>query len=98
MNATLFDQLPAQSHSVTSVAAAASMKPHAGRLRDVVLQAIAAAPATDEEIALRTGLAGNTVRPRRVELQRAGLVEECGKRKTASGRNAVVWKVTNGNR
>ena len=92
---TLFDDPPAQQHSETSVAAAESIRPDANRLRAVVLDAIRRAGAdgmTDEEGIAATGIVASTYRPRRVENVQAGKVIDSGKtRKTASGRNAVVW-------
>jgi site-specific DNA-methyltransferase (adenine-specific) len=47
---------------------------------------------TDEEIQTVTGYAANSQRPRRVELVEAGRVLDSGiRRKTRSGRKAVVW-------
>lgn len=86
---------PAQRHSPTSVAAADAVAGLAGRLRRELYEHLAAQGergATDEELSLALGMSGNTARPRRVELWRAGLVEDSGKvRKTRSGRNATVW-------
>lgn len=49
---------------------------------------------TDEEMQLALGLAGSTQRPRRVELVRMGKVVDSGlTRKTASGRQATIWKL-----
>ena len=48
--------------------------------------------ATDQEIEKFTGIKGDTLRPRRGELQRAGKITKAlFKRKTESGRNAAVW-------
>lgn len=49
--------------------------------------------ATDAEIENATGIRGNSARPRRIELARAGLIEgrDGITRKTGSGRAAVVW-------
>lgn len=48
---------------------------------------------TDGEIAGRTGMSGDTVRPRRGELARRGLIRQTGeKRKTRAGRDAEVWE------
>lgn len=48
--------------------------------------------ATDEELAERLGLAGNTARPRRRELAQRNLVSDSGARRTTrSGRKAIVW-------
>ncbi len=47
---------------------------------------------TDQELAVHTGLSGDSIRPRRGELQREGLVVDTGQRRlTASKRRAVVW-------
>ena len=89
---------PAQAHSDTSTAAAEEIAPKAVRLRGVVLAFIkGAGGATDEEISTGTGLPPNTSRPRRVELVDMGLVRDSGtRRKTASGRSAVVWTINQG--
>lgn len=49
--------------------------------------------ATDDEIEQATGIHGNSARPRRIELARAGQIETRDgiTRKTRSGRGAVVW-------
>ena len=50
---------------------------------------------TDMEIANRTGLTGDTVRPRRGELVKDGLVEDSSyKRSSNMGNPAVVWTLT----
>lgn len=47
---------------------------------------------TDQEIQRATGLDPSTERPRRIELVNAGLVYDSGrKRRTLSGRRAIVW-------
>jgi hypothetical protein len=48
---------------------------------------------TDEEMQTRLGMNPSTQRPRRGELADAGLIVRCGVRKTASNRNADVWRV-----
>jgi hypothetical protein len=87
--------LPFVAHSETSRAAAESMEPAAGTLRAHVLGYIretAEAGATDEQIQDGMELPANTERPRRRELQRAGLIRDSGQtRPTKSGRAAVVW-------
>ena len=35
----------------------------------------------------------NNVRPRLTELKEAGLIEACGKKKSASGRSVAIWRV-----
>jgi hypothetical protein len=50
--------------------------------------------ATLEEIELGLAMSGNTVRPRRVELEDRKLVEDSGNRRpTRSGKPAIVWRI-----
>ena len=82
--------------SETSNEAARSIEPHRGDLRERVFQAIAARAegATAQEMEALTGLAGNTIRPRLVELYEANRIRRSGeKRRTKSGRRAEVWIV-----
>lgn len=83
-------------HPATAQAAAA--RAPAGRAGRAVRSFIASRGsmgATDEEIieaVLPLGFAVNTIRPRRVELVRAGVVRNSGReRETRSGRDAIVW-------
>lgn len=88
---------PAQQHSVTSRAAADSMdRATLNRLQRLIYDFVADQPggATDEEIARACSLNPSTARPRRIELERRGLIVEAGTRKAASGRMATVWKST----
>lgn len=89
----LFVEAPHQRHSATSLAAAEATQPKLNELQQHVLATIRFnIGCTDEEIGTWTGLPGNTVRPRRRELQLAGLIRDSGRtRATASGRQAVVW-------
>jgi len=96
-NQTLFDAPPFQKHSVTSRQASESMKGKTKSLRAQVLDLLKTEALTDEQIAQRLNLSGSTARPRRIELQKAGLVKASGTTKTASGRNATVWTVTTAN-
>jgi hypothetical protein len=85
---------PYQRHSQTSRSAAESVSPALSDLHARVWAAVAFAGAeglTDQEISQTTGLAENTVRPRRVELVRTGHFVAAGKRATASGRSATAW-------
>ena len=86
---------PAIRDSETSVAAADRILPHLPRLERIVLDAIlSAGPAgmTDAEVEAATGLAGNTVRPRRVYLQAHHYVYRTKhERPTPSGRCARVY-------
>jgi hypothetical protein len=93
----LFMPPPAQRHSKTSRAAAASLTPAkltGDRLR--IYRYLRTRPdgATDEEIAAALAMGENTERPRRVELQRAGMIRLVGTRATTSGRKANVWQAT----
>lgn len=50
-------------------------------------------PATDEEMSLHLSIPGNTLRPRRIELVREGLIKETGSLKTTvAGRSATIWQ------
>ena len=79
----------------TSKDAAADIRAHTPKLRAKVLAFVAsrgAYGATAQEIEAGTGLAGNTVRPRLVELAENGCIERTGRtRPTTSGRQASVW-------
>lgn len=86
------------SHPETSKLAAESMRDSASTLRAKVFAFITGqgeAGATDEQIQLALDMNPSTERPRRVELVRAGSVRDSGdRRKTASGRAAIVWEVS----
>lgn len=92
--------LPFQRHSATSKEAAIAAEGSAGSLRRQVwsfLMERGASGATDEEIQTLEDIPANTERPRRRELEQAGLVRDSGRtRLTASGRKAVVWVVVEG--
>ena len=92
----LFTQrAPSVNVSVTSAAAADSLSGKTlNALQRRVYEFIAWRPSTDEEIATELEMNPSTVRPRRIELARRGLIVEDGTRKTASGRMATVWKAT----
>ncbi len=88
--------LPYVAHSEPSREAAADSLPRACRDRERVLEAIRAEGdlgLTDEELQTMLGLAGNTERPRRRELQQLGLIRDSGRRRSpAPGRiRATVW-------
>jgi len=93
----LFTQrAPSVNGSATSAAAADSLGPATlNALQRRVLELLAAWPQglTDEEMQHKLGMNPSTQRPRRIELARRGLVVTCGTRRTASGRNAGVWRV-----
>jgi hypothetical protein len=79
----------------TSAESAGRILPDAARLRRRVYDFIrsrGAEGATDEEIQVALSMTGNTERPRRWELRRAGLVRPSGlTRKTVFGGSATVW-------
>lgn len=88
------DSPPAQKHSQTSTEAAEKIRPRVGKLHRLVLDYLAQHPAgaTDEQLMDALDLGGNTLRPRRRELQLMGLVADSERTAlTRSGRNAVVW-------
>lgn len=84
---------PYQAHSITSLAAAAAIKPAALVLREQVFACIVIhGPVTDEAIAELLDMNPSTARPRRVELQRAGRIVADGTLATRSGRQARAWR------
>jgi len=80
-------------HSATSRQSAVEIKAPAVNLRALVYgEIINTGGATDQEIQQALNLDPSTQRPRRVELVHMGQVRDSGrKRKTVSGRMAVVW-------
>ncbi len=48
---------------------------------------------TDCDLEKSTGLKGSTLRPRRIELEKAGLIEESGIVKQSNGRSARTWRI-----
>ena len=81
-------------HPETAHEAAEGIKGVSGRQRRIVFDLIAASDVgmTDEEIQSASGLSPSSQRPRRVELVDGGHIEDSGlRRKTKSGRNAIVW-------
>lgn len=78
--------------SKTSREAALSVYHTAPSRRQLILDAIRReGPCTDLDLERITGLTGSSVRPRRVELQRDGLIAEAGFARTPSGRKSVLW-------
>ena len=87
---------PFQHHSTTSRDAAQSIAKHSGHDRQRVLNYLKQHPegATDEAMGEALGLSGNTLRPRRRELQLAGFVKDSGRYElTASKRKATLWVI-----
>lgn len=81
----------------TSLDAARAIRPHKDSQRARVLALIASAGAngmTAQEIAERSGMSGDSVRPRLVELRESGAVVATGEvRLTDSGRAARAWRL-----
>lgn len=91
------DPLPAARDRKTSTEAAHHARRTVSKRRAAVFEALERGPKTDEQICKATGLDGNTVRPRRQELLKAGQIEDSGRKAlTQSGREAIVWRVVVG--
>ena len=92
----LFEMPPAVAHRETSVAAAESMRGKTANLRAKVLACVKSCwlhGATCDELEVATGLTHQTCSARVHELMRLGAIVEGGRRKTRSGRAAIVWVV-----
>jgi len=89
-------RLPFQSHSASSRLAAEAVRGVAPSLREQVwLWLSECGPATDGEMQSGLSMRGSTQRPRRIELFRAGRIEEAGFVEQSNGRLAMSWKVVN---
>lgn len=79
----------------TSLSAAKSMGGKAPRLQQLVVdQLMLYGPMTADEIADNMGVDRLSIRPRCTELDRLGRIIDSGeRRKNASGRPAIVWRV-----
>lgn len=88
---------PYQRHSATSKAAAKEIKNKRVTIRQEILRTIAKSPngLTDTEIQDMLGIDGSTQRPRRIELERMGLIVSNGTRLTRSNRHANIWVAVN---
>lgn len=93
--ASVYGAQPPHVDTDTSLAAATSIAGRARSMRARVLTTIqdcGARGATDEELERRLKMLANTVRPRRRELCLASEIRDSGlRRKTRSGRDAIVW-------
>lgn len=96
-----------QGGMATSAAAVELVAPRAGTQRDQLLRAFLGnlqslsgpdwavlVGLTDVDLAKRTSLPANSVRPRRVELVDAGWLENSGRTKQHNGRDHTVWALT----
>lgn len=91
----LLPPAPGQRHSPTSMAAAKLIDGKRATLLSKLYYALLGLlpdGLTDEEGQELLNMSGNTYRPRRVELQEAGLVKGSDRtRKTKAKREAVIW-------
>jgi hypothetical protein len=87
--------VPFQKHSPSSKQAAVGAKPYLKGWRYKVWKYIHDHPrCTDKHIVIGLQMNPNTARPRRVELESAGLIRPDGQTKTPSGSEGVAWVVT----
>jgi len=96
------DLKPPTNGVATSNAAADSVEESAATLRMQVYEAIKDAGSngmTDDELMVKLDMRGNTLHPRRWELTRKfkNVVDSGKRRRTRTGRNAIVWVVVNPN-
>lgn len=92
----LFRQAAARANDPATSQAAAQRAPVAGHCR-LILEALAAGPAGQSEIARRTGLTVAAVSKRLPDLRRDGFIERCGECESASGgREACYRRATDG--
>ena len=87
---------PYQPHSHSSRAAAQKIAPRLRSIRHRIYAFIASNPGvTDDEIRDHLGLNHNTARPRRIELERRGLVRWTGDIRVGHlGATAMTWEIT----
>jgi len=78
----------------TSHAAAARTQSFKGQHAQAILEALAAGPAGQSDIAARTGLSVAQVSKRLGELRRAGAIERDGETRSASGGREARYAVT----
>ena len=105
----VFEDPSARAGVETQQLAAVSLLPHVASLRARCLHALAVAGyrgLTDFELEAVTGIKQTSAGKRRLELQRAGLVDRCmmvdpetlglvaGRRRAPSGVWAAVWEIT----
>jgi hypothetical protein len=83
-------------HPETSAKAAVAVAPKTGTQRMAILQLLLDAPfgLTDPEIGDETGLAMNSVRPRRVELVEGEWAENSGRVRMVNGHEHTTWQAT----
>lgn len=96
-----FPSAPAARNTDGETSHAAARLPGRGKGKALVLNALIRRPATDEEIARRTGLEKGPCAKRRLDCQREGWVDhvvnsdgEPIKASTEAGTPAFVWQIT----
>jgi hypothetical protein len=87
--------MPPHADADTSREAARAIEPEANRIRDEVAALIREAGGlTIDELAVRRGTTPNAMSPRVRELVILGRIEDSGgRRRTRTGRRAIVWRV-----
>ena len=70
------------------------LEPSLNDLQNTVKTAISLIqPCTDNEIIEFTGMNPSTIRPRRIELMRLGVIEVEGEKTQKNGRKATTWRI-----
>lgn len=90
-----YPNAPGYKRDGTSKEAAASVAARAKTIaREVYKSLMFEGPATADEIAIRLRMDRLSIRPRLTELQTRKLIEPTGdRRKNASGKSAMVWRI-----
>jgi predicted ArsR family transcriptional regulator len=67
----------------------------ADTMRERVLEALRCfGPASDKELSRITGIPENTIRPRRGELAKLGMIQVDGVSNEGPGRRKTLWRIT----
>lgn len=89
-----YPNTPGYQNESTSKEAASEIAGISCELRSLSLAVVTKQPSTADEVAGILGRSILAIRPRLTELAEMGMVEDSGeRRKNASGRSAIVWKV-----
>lgn len=90
----LYPDTPGHNNTDTSTAAATSIEPHVTRLAELVMELLRLNSGTCWEVECALKMSHQTASARIRELWLKGRVQDSGRRrKTGSGRNAIVWEV-----
>lgn len=91
----VYPDAPGYRNTDTSFQAAEAVKPKAGVVRLMVLEALKVRPMTSIEIAQYIGLPYFTVQPRCAEARAKGLIEDSGARGPSRDESklAIVWRL-----